>query len=98
PRSVELNGGVKMSDLHKWATSDKLNIDLAKNEFVFDGAPRVVQDDDELRGDRIIFLDGGKRVQVQNAKVKVSNETIKKQGNEYKKEYKDKLPKQGKTE
>jgi LPS export ABC transporter protein LptC len=85
PRSIELKGGVKMSDLHKWATSDKLNIDLAKNEFVFDGAPRVVQDDDELRGDRIIFLDGGKRVQVQNAKVKVSNDTMMKQGKEYQK-------------
>ncbi len=80
PRSIELQGGVKMSDLHKWATSDKLNIDLSKNEYVFDGAPRVVQDDDELRGDRIVFLDGGKRVQVQNATIKVSKESLNKQG------------------
>lgn len=86
PRSIELQGGVKMSDLKKWATSDKLSIDLVRNEFVFDGSPRVVQDDDELRGDRIVFLDGGKRVQVQNAKVKVSKESLNRQGKQIQKD------------
>ncbi len=85
PRSIELQGGVKMSDLHKWATSDRLSIDLSRNEYIFDGSPRVIQDDDELRGDRIVFLDGGKRVQVQNAKVKVSKESLNKQGQQIQK-------------
>jgi LPS export ABC transporter protein LptC len=74
--SIDLSGGVKVSDLSKWATSDNLKINLAKNEFIFDGQPRVVQDDDELRGDRIIFLDGGKKVKVQNAKIKVSKDSL----------------------
>lgn len=74
--SIDLEGGVKVSDLNKWATSDKLSINLTKNEFVFDGKPRVVQDNDELRGDQIIFLDGGKKVKVHNAKVKVSEESL----------------------
>lgn len=76
-KSIDLDGGVKVSDYSKWATSEKLRINLAKNEFVFDGSPRVVQDDDELRGDRIVFLDGGRKVKVQNAKIKVSPESLK---------------------
>jgi LPS export ABC transporter protein LptC len=67
PETVSLSGGVKVSDVDKWATSERLNINLAKNQFIFDGQPRVVQDNDELRGDRIVFLDGGKQVRVQNA-------------------------------
>jgi LPS export ABC transporter protein LptC len=74
--SIDLDGGVKVSDFSKWATSEKLKINLAKNEYVFDGSPKVVQDNDELRGDRIIFLDGGKKVKVQNAKIKVSRENL----------------------
>jgi LPS export ABC transporter protein LptC len=74
--SIDLEGGVRVQDVSKWATSEKLSINLAKNEFVFDGKPRVVQDNDELRGDRIIFLDGGKQVRVQNAKIKVSKESL----------------------
>ena len=77
--SIDLEGGVRVSDFNKWATSEKLSIDLAKNEFVFDGRPRVVQDEDELRGDRIIFIDGGKKVKVQNAKIKVSKESLEQQ-------------------
>jgi LPS export ABC transporter protein LptC len=73
---IELAGGIRVSDFSKWATSEKLSINLAKNEFVFDGRPRVVQDNDELRGDRIVFLDGGKKVKVQNAKLKVSRESL----------------------
>jgi LPS export ABC transporter protein LptC len=75
-QTIELDGGVKVSDMNKWATSDKLNIDLLKNEYVFDGQPRVVQDNDELRGDRITFLNGGRKVKVQNAKIKVSQDTL----------------------
>lgn len=74
--AIDLEGGVKVSDMSKWATSEKLNINLVKNEYTFDGRPRVVQDNDELRGDRITFLDGGKKVKVQNAKIKVSKDTL----------------------
>lgn len=74
--SIDLSGGVKVSDLSKWATSDNLNINLVKNEFTFDGKPRVVQDNDEVRGDKIVFLDGGKKVKVQNAKIKMSRDSL----------------------
>lgn len=76
--SIDLEGGVKVKDIYKVATSEKLSINLVKNEYVFSGNPRVVQDNDEVRGDKIIFLDGGKKVKIQNAKVKVSEDTMKK--------------------
>lgn len=74
--SIDLDGGIRVNDFDKWATSEKLRIDIAKNSYVFDGKPRLVQDNDEVRGDKIIFLDGGKKVKVHNAKVKVSQETL----------------------
>ncbi len=77
PDSVQLTGGVKVHDVDKWATSERLRINLAKDEFVFDGQPRVVQDNDEISGNQIVFLDGGKKVQVKNARVHVSNKTLK---------------------
>jgi LPS export ABC transporter protein LptC len=77
-KSIELDGGVKVSDATKWATSDKLNIFLDEDKYIFNGNPRVVQDSDELRGDQIVFLNGGKKVQVKNAKVKVSRERLEK--------------------
>lgn len=75
-KAIELEGGVKVSDVDKWATSDKLNIFLDEDKYIFNGSPRVVQDNDELRGDQIVFLNGGKKVQVKNAKVKVSRERM----------------------
>jgi LPS export ABC transporter protein LptC/lipopolysaccharide transport protein LptA len=75
-KSVELEGGIKVSDVNKWATADKLNIFLEEDKYVFKGRPRVFQDDDELTGDEIVFLNGGKKVQVKNAKVKVSKDRL----------------------
>jgi len=38
----------------------------------------VVQNNDELRGEEIVFLDGGKRVQVQRARAKVDEKRLEK--------------------
>lgn len=75
-KAVEMRGGVKVSDWNKFATAENVSVDLDKNRYIFKGRPRVVQDTDELFGDEIIFLDGGKRVKVKNARVKVSRERL----------------------
>ncbi len=77
--AIELTGGIRVSDFDKWATSERVRIDLKKNQFVFNGKPRVVQDEDELFGDEIVFLDGGKKVKVKNARIKVGRETLENQ-------------------
>lgn len=77
-KSVVFSGGARVSDVDKWATAENVRVDFEKNRFVFRGAPRVVQNNDELRGEEIVFLDGGKRVQVQGARAKVDEKRMEK--------------------
>jgi len=75
-RSVAFKGGARVSDVDKWATAQNVTVDFKQNKFVFTGQPRVVQNNDELRGEEIVFVDGGKRVQVRRARAKVDEKRI----------------------
>ncbi len=77
-KSVMFTGGARVSDADKWATAQNVKVDFEKNRFIFRGSPRLVQNNDELRGEEIIFLDGGKRVQVQGARAKVDEKRLEK--------------------
>jgi LPS export ABC transporter protein LptC len=68
--------GAKVSDTDKWATADNLKMDFDTNKYIFRGHPRVVQNSDELIGDEIVFLDGGKRVQVHRARAKMDEKRM----------------------
>jgi LPS export ABC transporter protein LptC len=68
---IQMQGGVRVSDADKVATSDTVNLDLFKNIFTFRGKPKVIQDNDELSGEEIIFLDGGKKVKVEKVRAKL---------------------------
>jgi lipopolysaccharide export system protein LptA len=70
-QSVQVKGGVKVSDLDKYATSDSVQFDPEQNKFTFKGRPRVVQNNDEITGDQIVFIDGGKKVKVEKSRVQV---------------------------
>jgi LPS export ABC transporter protein LptC len=72
-QNIIFNGGVRVSDQDKYALSDEMNLDVLTNKFTFTGQPRVYQNNDELTGDKIIFLDGGKRVKVEKIKARVEN-------------------------
>lgn len=74
-KTVKVRGGARVTDLDKWAVSEDLDIDFTKNMFTFRGSPKVVQNQDELRGEEIVFLENGKRVQVKKARVKVEQGT-----------------------
>ena len=76
--SVQVAGGVKVTDTDKFATSGTVSLSFRDNKLVFKGSPRVVQNGDELVGDEIIFLDGGKRVEVSNAKAQIDPRTVEK--------------------
>ncbi|MBX3040059.1 MAG: LPS export ABC transporter periplasmic protein LptC [Bdellovibrionaceae bacterium] len=69
--NIQIEGGVKVTDANKFATSEALNLDIPSSRFVFTGQPKVYQDQDELAGERIIFLDGGKKVKVESVRAKV---------------------------
>lgn len=71
--SIQMLGGVRVSDVDKVATAETLNMDLFKNIFTFRGKPKVVQDNDELSGEEIIFLEGGKKVKVEKVRARMEN-------------------------
>ncbi|HMN67427.1 MAG TPA: LPS export ABC transporter periplasmic protein LptC [Bdellovibrionales bacterium] len=75
-KTVVFSGGARVSDMDKWATAQRVSVDFETNRFVFRGNPRVVQNNDELRGEEIVFLDGGKRVQVSRARAKVDEKRL----------------------
>lgn len=77
-KTIKVRGGTRVTDLDKWAVSENLDVDFTKNMFVFRGSPKVVQNQDELKGEEIVFLDNGKRVQVKKARVKVEQGRINK--------------------
>lgn len=68
---IQMQGGVRVSDVDKVATAETVNLDLFKNIFTFRGKPKVIQDNDELSGEEIIFLDGGKKVKVEKVRAKL---------------------------
>lgn len=67
-RSVLIRGGVKVSDIDKYATAETVRFDPELNQFVLSGGPRLVQNQDELVGEEITFIDGGKKVKVESRK------------------------------
>jgi LPS export ABC transporter protein LptC/lipopolysaccharide transport protein LptA len=72
--SVLVKGGVKVSDRDRFATSEAVKYDPLKNQFVLTGRPRVVQNNDEITGDQIVFFEGGKKVKVENIRAKMEHE------------------------
>jgi LPS export ABC transporter protein LptC/lipopolysaccharide transport protein LptA len=67
---LDLSGKVELRDENRRALSDKLRVDIATKQFTFSGQPRLYQGEDELSGEQIIFLDGGKKVKVEKVKLK----------------------------
>ncbi len=73
--AFQVDGGVKVTDADKFATSGTVNMFLKEDRVVFSGSPRVVQNGDELTGDEIVLLEGGKKVQISNAKAMLEPRT-----------------------
>ena len=76
--SLEVGGGARVTDTDKFATANSVNVFFGDDRVVFKGAPRVVQRGDELVGDEIVFLEGGRKVQVSNAKAQLDPKNVEK--------------------
>jgi len=61
---VLLYGGVQMAEQDKKATCRELEIDLLEDKMTLRGQPHVKQGDDEINGEEIVFLEGGKKVKI----------------------------------
>jgi LPS export ABC transporter protein LptC len=83
-KNIIFSGGVRVSNDDKYALSDEMNLDVEANKFTFTGQPRVYQNSDELSGQQIIFLDGGKKVKVENIRATMDDKKKAKPGTEKK--------------
>lgn len=67
-KNVLVKGGVQAQDQTKFASSENILIDLMSQNMYFRGSPRLIQNDDELTGEEIVFLQGGKKVKIESEK------------------------------
>lgn len=72
--SIFVTGGVRLSDAKRVSSSGTLHLLVAEERITLQGSPRVLQGQDELIGDEIVFLKGGKQVQVLNAKAQFNSD------------------------
>jgi LPS export ABC transporter protein LptC len=72
--SMEVEGGVNLTDVDKWATAKKVKMSFIQDQFVLTGSPRLVQDSEELVGDQIVFSEGGKKVEVSRGRAKFDSD------------------------
>ncbi len=68
--SILLNKGVKLVETDKRAFSDELEIDLVEDKMTLRGQPKVQQGSDEIRGGEIVFLEGGRKVKINQVNIK----------------------------
>jgi LPS export ABC transporter protein LptC len=73
-KSLVMQNDVRVTDQEHFSSSDKAQVIFDKNEFILSGNPRVIQNDNELRGEEIHLLNGGKEVRVLRARARVENE------------------------
>lgn len=76
--TLYMDGGIHMQDQNKMGTAGEAIVYFNEDKYVFRKKPFVTQSENELIGDEVVILDGGKRVQVKNAKIEYF-ETEKKQ-------------------
>ena len=75
--SMQMEGGVHVTDSEKFATSGTVDLSLKNDRVVFSGSPRIVQNGDELVGDQIVMTEGGKKVEVSNARAQIEPDVTK---------------------
>lgn len=72
--SATVRGHVKLTDTQRWAVAQEAQVIFPERKFILRGSPRVVQDQDEIKGEEIVFLNNGKEIQVRKAKAKFEKE------------------------
>lgn len=68
---VRVEGGVKLSDLQRLAISDVVTMYVAERKVVLSGDPRLIQNNNELRGEEITFHEQTSQIQIKKAKAKL---------------------------
>ncbi len=72
-KSMSVIGGIKISDIDKFAEAERIDMFFAEKRYILKGKPRVVQNNDELQGEEIVFLRNGQEIEVKGAKANFEN-------------------------
>lgn len=67
---VTVQDQVRLSDINKWAVADKVKIYPEQRKMVLSGAPRMIQNSNELSGEEITFYEQGSQIQVKKPKAR----------------------------
>ena len=71
---VTVEDGVRLSDIASWAVADKVRIYPEERKMVLSGAPRMIQNNNELSGEEITFFERGSRIQIKKPKARFDKE------------------------
>ncbi len=63
---IMLKQGVDFSDDDKKGSSQELELNFLNNIMTMKGQPKVQRGEDEIKGYEIVFIDGGKKVKINN--------------------------------
>lgn len=67
--SITLQDKVMLKDFDKEATCEQLVMNLFEDSMVLKGRPKVQMGEDEIAGEEITFLEGGKKVKMKQVKI-----------------------------
>lgn len=76
--SMTVLGRVKLTDIQRWAVAHEAEMIFPEKKFILRGAPRVIQQNDEIKGEEIVFLNEGKEIQIKRARAKFEKDSAKK--------------------
>lgn len=71
---VTIEDGVRLSDLNRWAVANKVRIYPEERKMVLSGAPRMIQNNNELSGEEITFYEQGSQIQVKKPRARFDKE------------------------
>lgn len=69
-QSATVFGKVRLTDIQRWAVAQEAKMIFPEKKFILRGSPRVVQEQDEITGEEIVFLNNGNSIQVKKARAK----------------------------
>jgi lipopolysaccharide export system protein LptA len=61
---IVLKNGVEFIESDRKGSCSELEMNLVENKMTMRGQPKVQQGEDEISGQEIIFIDGGKKVKI----------------------------------
>ena len=68
--SLFMDENVRINDIKRWGRAGEIEIFFNQDKYTLRGNPKVIQADDHVIGEEIIFFDGGNQIRVKKARTK----------------------------